>query len=170
MKYFFSVLLSLFSLQVSAEVSAFGSNGGFVEFLSSNEVHAKAYAFTPIGKLELSGVFSNVMFHRAEVGHTKMSDCDFDQGDFSGAMLGNAEIENCIFRQTVFQNADFRNAKIKTSEFLEVDFSYSNLRGVDLSRSILGNSILSGSLFNSKTRLPFSHAEAIKRGMVYTGQ
>ncbi|MCO4795374.1 MAG: pentapeptide repeat-containing protein [Bacteriovoracaceae bacterium] len=169
MKFFFSLILFLFSSMSHGEVYELGSRGGYVDYLTSIDIQENSYAFTPVGKMEVNGVFSKVILHKTEVRTLKMDNCDFDESDFSRANIANSDIENCVFRNTVFHGTSLKNSKLIHSEFHDSDLSYSDVRGVDFSGTLIGNSNVYGAIFNSKTILPFGHAEALKRGMIYTG-
>lgn len=170
MRSLFSLMLIFLSVQALAVVEPLGYRGGYVDHIESEEVQSHSWAFTPIGSVKMEGVFTSVMLHKAEVSSFTCLDCDLENADFSFAKLLRANFRGSTFRETVFKGADLRGTKFSKSEFQLADLSYTDLRGVDFSGTLVGNSLLFGALFNSKTKLPFAHDEALTRGMIYTGQ
>ncbi|MCJ8277237.1 MAG: pentapeptide repeat-containing protein, partial [Bdellovibrionales bacterium] len=68
--------------------------------------------------------------------------------------------------KTQFINCDLQNANFWGTNLQESDFSGSDLRGANLENSYVLFTKFDGVKFNSKTLLPFSKEEALKRGMV----
>jgi uncharacterized protein YjbI with pentapeptide repeats len=170
MKSLFSLLLLIVSFQTYATIETLGSRGGYIALIESSDVQNHSWAHTPIGEVKMEGVFSSVMFHRAEISKFECVQCDLDNADFSFSSLLRAQFEGTIFRETILKGADLRGSKFDGCEFQLADLSYTDLRGVDFGSSLVGNSLLFGALFSSKTKLPFAHDEALARGMIYTGQ
>ena len=68
--------------------------------------------------------------------------------------------------KTSFVNCDLQNANFWGANLQESKFQGSDLRGANLESTLVLFTKFNGSKFNSKTRLPFSKAEALNRGMV----
>lgn len=84
---------------------------------------------------------------------------------FTKAVLKSANLAGLRGSQAVFKEADLQSANLWGADLRGADLRGSNLQSADLRHSLTQNALLSGALFNDDTRLPFSKAEAIQRGM-----
>jgi len=92
-------------------------------------------------------------------------------GDLRGAKLNKTYLSGMKLEKADFSNANLfranlRNANLKGAKLVRVDLTAADLRGADLTQANLTGAFLDRALFNRETKLPFSKAEALKRGMV----
>jgi len=106
----------------------------------------------------------------------------WDQVNFSGADLRGALIKKQVFRKSEFTQAlalgarlqkvswedcDLSGLQLWGAQLIEVSFRGSDLSGANLHNTYLLFVDFKDAKFDSKTRLPFSHEEALKRGMIH---
>ncbi|RZA07148.1 MAG: pentapeptide repeat-containing protein [Proteobacteria bacterium] len=89
---------------------------------------------------------------------------------FTYATLPFANFNQADFRGSYFERASLRGADLRASHFaftniIQSDLTGADLRDADLTSARILLTKLEGALFNENTKLPFSEAEAIARGM-----
>ena len=86
---------------------------------------------------------STVEFVEAKLDHASLAQGDFSAGDFTRASLRDADLTGTNFTGAKLQGADLSGAKLSPETLFQ------------------------GAEANAKTRLPFSQAEALARGMIF---
>jgi uncharacterized protein YjbI with pentapeptide repeats len=124
----------------------------------------------------LGGQMNHASVRRSIVLQSKFKDIQVQSLDirgshFKGVTFEKANLTNLLangtrFTKTQFQDCDLTDADFWGSQLMQVDFSGSNLSGANLQTTVILFSKFQGAQFNSKTKLPFSEEEALKRGMV----
>lgn len=71
------------------------------------------------------------------------------------------------FHQATLRYANFNRAKLQDASFRYADLRGVDFRGADLRYAAFTGAKLGGARFDGRTRLPFSKAEAQRRGMVF---
>ncbi len=126
----------------------------------------------------------------AKMNGAKIDACHFQQTFFSGANLLSAKLNKSSFVGSYFENANlglvfaesadfsgikasgirFDGANLEKAKFIGADlwgasFVGANLSGADFTNAVVLMGTFRGALFDDKTILPFSVAEALKKGM-----
>ncbi len=122
------------------------------------------------------GDWSHVLLRRAIVFQSTWRNVTADYinlhgSHIKGSQFTNVSMKNLLalgarFTQTQFINCDLQNANFWGANLQEVNFEGSDLRGADLRNTFLLFTRFTGTKINSKTRLPFSIKEALKKGMI----
>ena len=121
--------------------------------------------------------FPSVHLDQQSLQQVSLSKMDLSFSEFTGIEFRNANLS-----QVDFSNSKLRGTRILSSQFQQVNFTGANLKnivvlqsslrncrfqGADLSNARFILSSLAGSRFDSKTLLPFTHQDAVDRGMIF---
>jgi hypothetical protein len=95
--------------------------------------------------------------------YSRLTRVHFDRASMFRANFEHTQIERASFREVDLREASFVGAEIERA-----DFRGSDLRGTSFEQARMSDdSRLRGALFDRTTRLPFSRAHALSKGMVW---
>lgn len=106
-------------------------------------------------------IFNQALFKNSNLRGCRMFRVSFEKVNFFGANLSGVKAPEANLR-----GANFTNAKLIGAYLMRADLRDANLQGADLSYSHLAMALLKGCRYDEKTKLPFSHTIAKKRGMI----
>lgn len=119
--------------------------------LSGLDLSRRDFSHSKLDRAELRGA----RMVRARLHAASLFGADAVDVDFSSANLTQADL-----RQAVLSSAALRGADLREADF----------RGADCSTADFTGAHLLGALYDDATRLPFSQAEAFRRGMIFLGR
>lgn len=122
-----------------------------------------------------------VRLQGASMQGTVWTDCDLTHVSFRGAILDRskwsdirAAVGTCFddvslvgadFRGVNLAKASLKKANLHSGDIRQADLQGADLRGADLREVKFDDAKLQGATFDDATKLPFSAAEAVQRGM-----
>mgnify|MGYP001615621210 CR=1 FL=1 len=105
-------------------------------------------------------------FREANLPRATFESCRVQGLNFSGATLDSGRIHHSWFTRVDFRDSHLADLKVTSTDFREADFRGADLQGWTFEDFNFPPSDFRGARFNSKTKLPFSKAEALSRGMI----
>ncbi len=150
-----------------ANVTVSQSVGTRIESIDT-DVKERNYSFSVIKKFVPKKDFREINFHKSHIVYFLFENIDIENTDFSFAKLNGGKIKNVNIANSNFIYTDLRRVQFRDVIFTDCNLSFSDLRGTEFMYSHVGNTIFDGALFNNSTILPFSRAEAMKRGMIFS--
>lgn len=106
--------------------------------------------------------WSEVSFESSKLDQLQFRRCNLRIINFHAASLKNLDVHETKMEKINFKDADLRGSYWLRNSCLNCDF-----RGADLRESFFLLNVLTDSLFDSKTQLPFDRVKAAKMGLVY---
>lgn len=87
-----------------------------------------------------------------------------------GAYVRKSQFRNSIWNGSRLNYADFSDCDLRDAELKKTNLSFTNfenadLRGAKLQGAFIWGTRFQGALFNEKSIFPFSHQEALRKGM-----
>lgn len=107
----------------------------------------------------------------------KLRDADLSGANLAGANLGEAMLQYASLAGAFLGKArlggarlwkaDLSRARLEGADLDKSDLSFADLRGADLRHASANRAYLSLARADGSTRFPFSHEEAIRRGVIF---
>lgn len=95
------------------------------------------------------------------------SGMNFSLRDFRKMAMENICFSHCNFVGAQMDEANLEEADLNNCDLTRASIRNSNLRGCNLEMSKTADADFEGATFDSETHLPFSHMEALEKGMIY---